>query len=88
MASIEDILACLGEPEVAQFPDFTQAIRELVDDRNEMVKALRPFAEVYRHDIGTDETDADLFQVNNNNRAPKLTVGDFKRAFQASYTEE
>lgn len=50
----------------------------------DLVEALRPFAKVYELDISTEEADADLFQVmRQHNRAPKLTVGDFRRAYQA-----
>lgn len=48
-------------------------------------EALQPFANVYQHDIGSDEADGDLFQVINNNRAPKLTVEDFRRAYNACW---
>ena len=49
---------------------------------DELVKALSPFAAVAEHDIGDDETDADRFQPirSEYNRAPKLTVGDLRRA--------
>lgn len=48
----------------------------------EMEEALAPFASVAEHDIGDDETDADQFRPiqSNYNRAPKLTVGDLRRA--------
>ena len=44
--------------------------------------ALMPFVEVEKHDIGSDETDEDQFQPSqwNYNKAPKLTIGDFRRA--------
>lgn len=47
-------------------------------------EALRPFAAVAERDIGTDETDGDLFRsANKHNRAPLLTVGDLRRAAAA-----
>lgn len=55
----------------------------LIDAAPDFFEALVPFAKVFEHDIGSDEADADLFQVINNNRAPKLTVGDFRRAYNA-----
>jgi hypothetical protein len=66
---------------------MTGDIREALRERNkaerlcaELVGVLLPFVEVCLKDIGDDEADSDLFQVNRNNRAPKLTVGDFRRA--------
>lgn len=42
--------------------------------------ALRPFAKAAEHDIGSTETDADIFQqMGQYNRAPKITVGDMRR---------
>lgn len=46
-------------------------------------EALRPFAAVAAADIGSDEADGDLFSPINHNRAPRLTVGDFRRALAA-----
>lgn len=46
MARTEDILDCLREPEIAQFPDFTKAIRDLVAQVENMKSALRPFVEM------------------------------------------
>lgn len=44
-------------------------------------EALRPFAAVAEHDIGDDETDGEAFRpMQFLNRAPKLTVGDLRRA--------
>lgn len=46
--------------------------------------ALRPFAKAAEHDIGSTETDADIFQqMGEYNRAPKITVGDMRRARSA-----
>lgn len=64
--------------ELSQFTKATTA-KELA-----LADALRPFAKVYDLDISLDEDETDLFQVmRENNRAPKLTVGDFRRAFEA-----
>lgn len=46
-------------------------------------EALRPFAAVAAVDIGSDEADGDLFSPINHNHAPRLTVGDFRRALAA-----
>ena len=44
-------------------------------------EALGPFAAVAEHDIGDDETDGEVFRpMQFVNRAPKLTVGDLRRA--------
>lgn len=44
-------------------------------------EALGPFAAVAEHDIGDDETDGEAFRpMQFLNRAPKLTVGDLRRA--------
>jgi hypothetical protein len=43
-------------------------------------EALEPFAQTAEHDIGSDETEADIFQQCQHNRAPKITVGHFRRA--------
>lgn len=52
-------------------------------------KALAPFDAVAERDIGDDETDADFFRpMSNHNRAPRLTVGDFRRARTARNPEE
>lgn len=51
-------------------------------------EALRPFAAVAAVDIGSDEADGDLFSPVNHHNAPRLTVGDFRRALAAlSLTE-
>lgn len=68
-------------------------IMQAVDDAGatapDLLQALLPFAKVYEKDISVDEDDADLFQVMlSHNRAPKLTVGDFRRAFQAVFEAE
>lgn len=48
-----------------------------------LVEALRPFALVAEHDIGEDESDFDLFKSLSYNHAPRITVGDIRRAHQA-----
>lgn len=52
-----------------------------IDDYNEARKALEPFARVAEHDIGESEADSDFFMpMKTYNRAPLLTVGDFRNA--------
>lgn len=52
-----------------------------------MKAALEPFVLVEERDIGEDETDVDLFKpMLSNNSAPRLVVGDFRRA-RAALTE-
>ena len=47
----------------------------------ELREALGPFAKVAEHDIGYDETDTDLFRpMKLFNRAPRIRVGDLRRA--------
>lgn len=49
-------------------------------------KALKPFAAIAEHDIGDDETDADRYQImQRHNRAPHLTVGDFRAALKETH---
>lgn len=44
-------------------------------------EALEPFVAVVENDIGENEEDADLFRpMNAYNRAPRLTVGHFRKA--------
>lgn len=45
-----------------------------------LIAALRPFAACAEHDIGDTEDDADTFRNSTHNRAPKITVGDLRRA--------
>lgn len=46
-----------------------------------MREALRPFANVAKCDIGIDESDSDLFRpMSSHNIAPRLQVGDLRRA--------
>lgn len=49
--------------------------------------ALRPFAATAEVDIGLTDADDDIFQQSRHNRAPKITVGDFRRARRALHTE-
>lgn len=50
-------------------------------------EALEPFANVAEHDIGHDEADTDVFRpMNLFNRAPKIKVGDLRRARAALNT--
>lgn len=49
----------------------------------ELIEALEPFAAVAERDIGSDETDQDIYRPANFNHAPKLTVGAFRRALAA-----
>lgn len=47
-------------------------------------EALEPFAKVAKHDIGHGEDNQDLFQpMLRHNRAPRLTVGNVRAAFNA-----
>lgn len=54
-------------------------------DVGEAIEALAPFAAVAEHDIGNDEDDSDWFRPmdGRNNRAPRLQVGDLRRAMRA-----
>ena len=75
--------ARLAMEEAAAALEAQQArIAELEAESAALTKALRPFAEVARHDIGEDEADADLFKPmsERNARAPLLKVGDLRRA--------
>jgi hypothetical protein len=48
-----------------------------------LTEALEPFARVAYHDIGVDESDADLFRpISSRYQAPPLTVGDLRRALR------
>lgn len=63
-------------------PDMEQIEREarLIAAAQDLVEALRPFAECAEQDIGESESDADTFRNSTHNRAPKITVGDLRRA--------
>lgn len=59
------------------------AILQSDQQQAELLRALEPFALVAEHDIGEDEADHDLHRhMDKHNRAPRLTVGDFRRAFR------
>lgn len=60
-------------------------IQELIRQRDEMAKALEPFAAVAECDIGDDETDSDIFLPisRRNARAKPITVGDMRKALAA-----
>ena len=64
--------------------DLTEAQRTIEAQAAELARyreALGPFAAVAEHDIGDDETDGEAFRpMQFVNRAPKLTVGDLRRA--------
>lgn len=62
--------------------DFATAILQSDQQQAELLRALEPFALVAEHDIGEDEADHDLHRHIKHNRAPRLTVGDFRRAFR------
>lgn len=57
-----------------------EANSQLTAAAPELLDALRPFAECAEHDIGQSEDDADTFRNSTHNRAPKITVGDLRRA--------
>lgn len=62
--------------------DHQQA--KLLAHADAMAGALEPFVLVAEHDIGTDEADKDRHQhMDKHNYAPRLTVGDFRRAATA-----
>lgn len=59
-----------------------EVLWHLLNEVDELRKALAPFAAVAEADIGQDETDADIFQPMRSgyNRAPLITVGDMRCA--------
>lgn len=68
------------------------SVAELVRLRGEntaLREALEPFARVAEVDIGSDETDADIFQQPGvHHRAPRITVGDMRRAVAVTRSSE
>lgn len=61
--------------------DFRETIEAQAAELARYREALGPFAAVAEHDIGDDETDGEAFRpMQFLNRAPKLTVGDLRRA--------
>jgi hypothetical protein len=74
MKTIDDAIAEIFRLRAA----IAKAQRDVLD----MTKALRPFASVAKHDIGADETNDDFFRpMDKNNRAERLRVGHFRKAF-------
>ncbi|NTG01846.1 hypothetical protein G6L30_17150 [Agrobacterium rhizogenes] len=68
--------------EVKKYWERGEAVATMLAAAPSLLEALRPFALVYEKDISVHEDDADLFQVMHaHNRAPKLTVGDFRKAY-------
>lgn len=62
-------------------PDEKRRLIDAEEDIERLRAALEPFALVAEHDIGESETDEDFFSpMKTNNRAPRLTVGDLRRA--------
>lgn len=57
----------------------------LLAEAPNLLAALAPFAAAAEHDIGATEADADTFRQaeGSYNRAPKITVGDVRRALAA-----
>jgi len=56
----------------------------LTRENEAMRKALEPFAAVAECDIGSTETDEDIFQpIHNYNRAPRITVGHMRAALSS-----
>lgn len=56
-------------------------ISRLEAEEEKLRGALRPFAEVAKHDIGEDESDNDWYRpMTAHNRAAQLRVGDLRRA--------
>ena len=62
--------------------EAASTIRSQAAEIERLRSALEPFADVAKHDIGSDETNADFFRPMSakNARAPLLTVGDLRRA--------
>lgn len=57
------------------------AVPDLAAEVIRLRKALEPFAKVAEHDIGYDEADTDVFRpMKLFNRAPRIRVGDLRRA--------
>ena len=64
--------------------ELAQEYKSRADDAEAKVaklrEVLRPFGDVAEHDIGDDETEADMFRPTLCNHAPRLSVGDLRRA--------
>jgi hypothetical protein len=71
--------------DVVSANEYRRALASSQEEIERLRKALEPFAKVLEHDIGEDEADADRFQPMRTpyNRAPLLTVGDFRAAARA-----
>lgn len=77
----EAITLNVAAPFLAAVSERDQVIDALQARVAELEAGLRPYAEVAKHDIGTDEADADLFTpMRQYNLARRLTVGDLRRA--------
>jgi len=60
------------------------SLRDLEAQNTKLREAVRPFAAVAKHDISMDEDNQDMFRpMLAHNRAPRLTVGHFRTAFNA-----
>lgn len=64
------------------FPAALTLLDTMAEEVERLRAALEPFSLIAEHDIGDSESDRDKFVpfVSNYNRAPKLTVGDLRRA--------
>lgn len=58
-------------------------LTSLEAERDRLREALKPFAACAEYDIGESEDDADTFRNTEYNLAPKITVGDIRRALSA-----
>lgn len=70
-------------PAVIEYRDlYTEAtVRDLEERLAKAAEALEPFVNVAEHDIGSNETSEDFFApMERHNRAPRLRVGDLRRA--------
>ena len=66
---------------LVHMPAILRLLSEERARRAEVEEALKPFALVAEHDIGSDEADRDIFRpMLAHNHAPRLSVGDIRRA--------
>lgn len=74
-----------GSPTVQGYASHREAsTAKLEADMAVLVEALKPFVAVVTEDVGDDEADCDQFRpMTRYNRAPALTVGDFRNAREA-----
>jgi Lar family restriction alleviation protein len=73
---------------VAKSQAAEQQVKKLTAENERLRAALRPFANTADHDIGTDESDSDIFRpMTNHNSALRITVGDMRRALAALQTQ-